>query len=381
MVEMRILHVIAGLERAAGTTVFCVRLCEQLAAAGHYPAVFYCREGQSTISLPRNAGVLLGNGRIRRLPGLRAAFFTGVKGGLADLTERFSPEIVHVHALWDPVACAGARLARRRGLPLVYSIHGMATPWSLAHHAWKKKAAWLLYQRANLRAAALLHATAGAEADDLRGLGFRQPIAVVPLGVDLPESSRWEREPSHDGKRERMILFVSRIHPKKGLLNLVEAWARVRQPGWRVVVAGPDEGGHLREVKRATEVAGMAADFQFPGAVYGNELASLYAVADLFVLPSYSENFGAVVPEALSYGVPVITTRATPWEELRTAGCGWWIAAGVDPLAAALREAMSATDCERQAMGQSGRELVRIRYSWPAVTAMMVRAYQQTLSS
>ena len=138
---MRILHVIAGLERAAGTTVFCVRLCEELAASGHVAGIFYCSEAGSLLSLPRNPEVLLGRGRMRRIPGLRAAVFSGLSDGARALAARLAPEIVHVHALWDPVTHAGVRLARRNGLPLVYSAHGMATPWALAHHAWKKRAA------------------------------------------------------------------------------------------------------------------------------------------------------------------------------------------------------------------------------------------------
>ena len=190
----------------------------------------------------------------------------------------------------------------------------------------------------------------------------------------------------------RTVLFLSRIHPKKGLLDLVRAWAAIQnskfkiqnsesggRPRWRVVVAGGDEGGHLQELKAEIGKLNLGDVFEFIGPVEGAAKWELYRQADLFVLPSHSENFGIVVAEALACGVPVIASRGTPWEDLVTHRCGWWPAIGSEPLAAALREALSRTDEERRAMGARGRELVQAKYGWPGAAEQMQAVYQWML--
>jgi glycosyltransferase involved in cell wall biosynthesis len=267
----------------------------------------------------------------------------------------------------------------------------MLTPWALRYRGWKKKLAWWLYQRRDLRSAKVLHATSPAEAESFRAVGLTQPVAVVPNGVETP-GERWAGASVGGGsvKAARTVLFLGRIHPIKGLMDLVKAWALIKQGkaesrnqkaeiGWRVVIAGGDEGGHLEEVKAETRKQKVEGDFQFVGPVDGPAKWDLYRSADLFVLPSKSENFGIVVAEALACGVPVITTRGTPWEELETHHCGWWVELGVEPLARALREAIAVSDVERREMGRRGRELVEERYTWPAAAQKMVAVYRWML--
>jgi glycosyltransferase involved in cell wall biosynthesis len=232
----------------------------------------------------------------------------------------------------------------------------------------------VLYQRRDVRSASMLHATSAMEAENLRQLGFRQPIAVIGNGVDVPwPAARLRADDRHTA------LFLSRIHPKKGLLDLVTAWAIVRPPGWRVVIAGPDEGGHERDVRASVTRHGLEESFTFAGEVDDDSKWAYYAAADLFLLPSYSENFGTVVMEALASGVPVITTRATPWEELQTRRCGWWIEATPTALAAALTMATSLDDAERVAMGARGRAMAEERFGWSRVGAEMRAAYEWLL--
>ncbi|MFA5205006.1 MAG: glycosyltransferase, partial [Lentisphaeria bacterium] len=326
--------------------------------------------GDTEVLPPAAAG-----GRLHRLPafwwgGRPMARPLGVGRAAARLLREQAIDVVHVHGLWSPAMHAVCAAARAQGVPLVVSPHGMLTPWALRQHAWKKRLAWRLYQHRDLRSAAVLHATADTEAAELRGLGLRNPLAVVANAVDLPP---W-REPV-PGRPPRTVLFLSRIHPKKGLLRLVEAWARLRPASWRCVVAGPDEGGHLAEVRRAVQAAGLDADFSFPGPVDDAAKWDLYRSASLVVLPTHSENFGLVVAEALACGVPVITTRGAPWRELAERQCGWWIDPGTEPLAAALREAMALTDGQRWEMGRRGRLLVEERYSWTRAAAEMAQVY------
>jgi glycosyltransferase involved in cell wall biosynthesis len=290
--------------------------------------------------------------------------------------EQIKPDLVHCHGLWTFHGLAVPAFCRRNRIPYLVSPHGMLEPWAWRHHAWKKRPIWWAWEKRFLTRAAVLHATADQEAANLRHLDLPNPIVVVPVGVDLPPISP-ARNPG--ASERRTLLFLSRIHPKKGLLNLVEAWRQLHPKGWRVVIAGPDEDGHRAVVEKAIRMAGLDADFNFVGPVNGVEKWTLLQSADLFALPTYSENFGVVIAEALACGVPVITTKGTPWNELLAHRCGWWVDAGAEPLATAMREAIALTDEQRREMGKRGRCLVEERYSWPKIAVEMKLVYEWVL--
>lgn len=301
--------------------------------------------------------------------------------GVADATE--GPLIIHDNGLWLPFNHLVARFARPYGIPRVASPHGMLEPWSLQQGGFKKQLAWHLYQHHDLRSAAAVLATAPQEAHNIRKkINHAPPIAVIPNGVTLNGHFPRAQGPQHappDQTTKRTLLFLSRIHPKKGLLYLVEAWNRLRPDGWRVVIAGPDEGGHRREVEEAINASGRQHDFHFTGPVEGEAKWVLYDEADVFVLPTHSENFGIVVAEALVAGTPVITTRGTPWADLVQHRCGWWVDVGVEPLTEALREAVATLPAEREAMGARGRALILDQYTWPQVAREMIEVYEWVL--
>jgi glycosyltransferase involved in cell wall biosynthesis len=253
----------------------------------------------------------------------------------------------------------------------------MLEPWAIQFRGVKKKLAWRAYQFGDLQAASLLHATSAAEAGNLQKLGLTSPVVVAPNGVDADAMPC----ATHDPRRtERVLLFLSRIHPKKGLLDLVTAWSRVRPPGWTIRIVGADEDNHLRDVRGAVEHAGLSAVVHFTDHVNGAEKWEAYKNSDVFALPSYSENFGLVVAEALGCGLPVITTQATPWSELVDADCGWWVPTGPDAFEQALRAAVLLSPAERMAMGLRGRALIRERYTWPAIARLMINGYETVLN-
>jgi glycosyltransferase involved in cell wall biosynthesis len=283
--------------------------------------------------------------------------------------------VIHDNGLWLPTNHAVAGAARFLNRPLLISPRGMLTSWASAHHRWKKRAAWTLFQQRDLFSASALHGTSEQEAIDFRKTGYRGPIAIVPNGVELPELMD---EPPI-ARDTRTALCVTRIHPVKGLMNLVEAWSTARPGGWRMIIAGSDEEGHRAELESAVAARGLTGVFEFVGPVEGEQKQKLYREADLFILPSHSENFGMSIAEALAHNLPVITTRGTPWKDLIECHCGWWVEIGADPLARALAEVTQMDDQTRRQMGERGRQLVAQEYSWSRVAKEMKSVYQWLL--
>lgn len=278
--------------------------------------------------------------------------------------------LLHDHGQWLSLNRASAAAARRFKLQRIVSPRGMLTPWALRHRAWKKRLAWQLYARRDFLQADVLHATSDQEAEDLRRLGARQPIVVIPNGVEAPDRS------GAAAAKTRTVAFLSRLHPKKGVRELVAAWRALSPAGWRLILAGPDEGQMLPQLKLRPEDAIDAI-----GEVEGPAKWNLLGSASVVVLPSYSENFGVVVAEALMAGTPVIATRGTPWHGLETHRCGWWIPMQPDSLVAALRAAIHLDPAELEAMGQRGKAWVAEEFTWSAIGRAMGQTYQSLLES
>jgi len=358
--EMRVLHAISGLPKAAGTSVFCAEVCNGLVRVGHDVTIAVC-DPNAKDSCRLDSRVKLVSVDL-----------------IIDSTRYTEFDLVHIHALWEPVLQRINKWAHRGNVPVVWSPHGMLTPWALNNKKWKKRLAWWLYQKRGLAAARLLHATAASELEDIKRVGLKNDVVVVPLGVDVNDCV--EHGKHVEGKK--VLLFVSRVQKKKGLMNLVEAWARLpreAKQGWCVRIVGPDQEGHTEELKVRCGQLGALDDFAFVGPKFGEALVAEYAASDLFVLPTHSENFGSVVIEALSYDVPVICTKGAPWSELETYNCGKWIDIGVEPLVVALKAMMSLSDEDRRRMGVNGRQLVEMKYTWGAVVKGMVKGYEHLM--
>lgn len=231
-----------------------------------------------------------------------------------------------------------------------------------------------MYQRRDLASADVVHVTSEGEYEDIRSHGISAPIALIPNGVELPGDI-----PRHAGGHPRM-LFLGRIHPMKGLVPLVQAWARVRPAGWILQIAGPDEAGYEATVRAEIDRLDLNGEVEFLGQVDDARKWEVLGNADAFILPSLSENFGLVVAEAMAAGLPVVTTTATPWDELESHGCGWQVAPGVDPLVEALRELTSLDESSRRKMGRRGLELVRARYAWDGIAKEMSAVYSWMLA-
>ncbi len=283
--------------------------------------------------------------------------------------------LIHSHGLWLPANHWACSVARQFDLPLIIQPRGMLEPWALGHHSFKKSLASYMFQTRDLMSAQAIVATSDAEYESVRSLGYKCPIAVIPNGIDITESRFLERVSRNDSlNRVRKVLFLSRIHPKKGLMNLIAAWGMVKPVGWRLQIAGPDESGHLKEVMSSAVEYGIDADIDILGPIDGVAKEDVYNEADIFVLPTFSENFGLVVAEALSHGLPVITTVGAPWADLVEYRCGWWVDIGVTPLANALSVATGLSDHARLEMGSRGAAYVS-RYNWSDIALKMWELY------
>lgn len=369
---------VASLAKSSGgPTRSVLATCGALAAAGIRVAIvsvdYNSRDSNSDRTNYR--GVLIRTARGLSVPVFRESVSPAFARGLSSVAAERCVDLFHDNGLWLSTNRVAALVARARRIPLIVSTRGMLAPWALKHRRWKKRIAWWLYQRRILESAALLHATAEAEAKDIRAAGLRNPIAVIPNAVEVPASLP-ERKPNGEGRR---VLFLGRLHPIKGLENLLEAWAIVRPRGWELVLAGPDEEGYQARLESVVDQRGLKAEVRFLGAVDGDAKWSLYRAADLFVLPSFTENFGMAVAEALACELPVVTTRGTPWSELERHRCGWCVETGIEPLVQALRNATLLTCDQRREMGLRGARLFHENYAATKTAANLKQTYEWIL--
>jgi glycosyltransferase involved in cell wall biosynthesis len=316
----------------------------------------------------------------QEIPTIDLSPFPGVgfvSGNLAYmLSGSWCPDILHDHGIWLRANNLSARVSRDRSLTRVISPRGMLEPWCLNHHRFRKRVAWKLYQHHDLKSASAFHATSDEEAQNIRSLGFEQPVIQLPNGVSMPLGA--ESISSKPGGR-REVLFLSRIHPKKGLINLLEAWRRTAAPGWQLRIAGPADAVHLDQLKRFVDSAKLNRSVCFQDSIGESEKWDALHEASIVVLPSFSENFGIVVAEALAVGTPVITTTGTPWTKVREHRCGWYVEPTVDGIADGLAEAMATGATEFAEMGQRGVRWMEEEFGWPDIGRRMVTAYQELL--
>jgi glycosyltransferase involved in cell wall biosynthesis len=295
--------------------------------------------------------------------------------GLARALHELAPraDVIHNHGLWLMPNVDAGRAALFARKPFIVAPRGMLAPAALAFSRLKKRIVWAMLQGEVVRRAACIHATSEQEHDEIRDFGLNNPVAIVPNGIDLPESGR---RPTSSTTANRVLLSLGRIHPKKGLDRLVRAWATVEaaHPDWRLRIVGPDELGHARElVALAAQLKTRQVSVE--KSVSGDAKIAAYQQADLFVLPTLNENFAITVAEALGAGTPVVATKGAPWRALQNEGCGWWIDHGVEPLAAALANAMVMTREELQTMGAKGRAWMARDFSWDRVARDMLDVY------
>lgn len=347
----------------------------------------------------------------------------GFAPALAEALAASDAKLVMSHGLWMYPSIATSQWHSKTGRPYIVHPHGMLDPWAVRNSGIKKRIAAKLYEDRHLRNAACIRALCQSEAESIRLSGLKNPIAVIPNGIDLPEEDHGLRTTDHGpligltAAGRKVLLYLGRIHPKKGLVNLLRAWAQVCSPSpvvrgpaseWVLVIAGWDQNGHEAELKRlATELGLQWADVRssklsalksqpstlnaqlvFIGPQFGPDKAVCYRSCAAFILPSFSEGLPMVVLEAWAYAKPVIMTPECNLSEGFTAGAAIRInphAPGMETanrgkiIAEGLRQLMSLQERERLAMGQRGRALAGEVFAWPKIASQMKEVYEWVL--
>jgi glycosyltransferase involved in cell wall biosynthesis len=281
--------------------------------------------------------------------------------------------ILHQHGIWQAHARITRRWRARYGRPTVVSPHGALQRSALRFSSWKKQLAMAGYERRNLHEASCLHATAEQEIAGFRDLGLRNPVAVIPNGASdewISSSGNAHRfRLAHGlGASRRLMLYLSRIHPTKNLLGLLDAMARTGDAlsDWHLVVAGPSaHRAYHAQMRRAVQELGLGDRVHWTGELRGQDKRDAFAAAELLVLPTLGDSFAIVVAESLAAGVPVLTTReALPWSLLEEHDCGWWVPLTSMHLSRALQQATRLSGHQLAAMGVRGRALVERQFRW-----------------
>lgn len=281
-------------------------------------------------------------------------------------------DVLHNHSLWMMPNIYPARAIKGSQCRYVVSPRGTLSTWALGRRRLVKRLLWGLLQGKAVQVAHCLHATASSELDDIRRFGLKAPVIVLPNGIDLPP----EIEPRIEVRRKR-LLFLGRIHPVKGLADLLKAWREVQESAdeWELFISGPDNDGWRGRMEELSAALGNER-VCFTGPCYGVDKWRAYRDADLYILPSHSENFGLTVAEALASKTPVIVTKGAPWSDVERYSCGWWPDNGVGPLVETLRQALNVPRSELRSMGERGAQWMERDFSWHRIAASMLQAYE-----
>lgn len=296
----------------------------------------------------------------------------------AQLLQGIQPDIVHIHGLWHPLLAAFAWTAKRHGIPYIVASHGMLDPWCLKIKPIRKTLALRSYQGAILAAATAVHTCSEKEAENLRRLPYvRGPVYVVPNAVDQPAETGAAVETKPELK---ILLYLSRLHSQKGLDLLLQVWSELRPSGWELAIAGGGAANYVDNLKRLCAREKMS-NVKFYGQVEGELREAMFRRAAAFVLPTYSENFGNAVAEALMRGLPVLTTTGTPWSSLPQLGCGWYVEPKPETLKRALGELLGMDVSTLRAMGERGRAYARRTLSGDTILAQLLEMYSAVIKT
>jgi poly(glycerol-phosphate) alpha-glucosyltransferase len=293
-------------------------------------------------------------------------------------------DLLHVHGLWTYTSIAARRWGSGRHASYLISPHGMLDPWALQHSRWKKRIVSTLYEWGHLRRAACLHASCDAEYRAIRALGLPNPVCVIPNGVDRTDGhvsrpAAWRRDLPDEA---RVLLYLGRLHPKKGLADLICGWGEASRQGddaacdWYLIIAGWDQDGHRAHLEAVASSSCAADTVRFVGPQFGVDKEATFRSSDAFILPSRSEGMPVTVLEAWAYGLPVLMTPHCNLPEGFATGAALLIQPSVESIARQLRILFGMSDDRRREFGARGLQLARTRFDWGTIAAELRPVYR-----
>ena len=311
-----------------------------------------------------------------------------LKNYLVNVIKKEKNIILHTHNLWNYIPYVSFELAKKYNIPHIVSIRGSLYSWSLAQNSLQKKIAWNLFQKKILNQSSCIHVTNISELKAVRSLGISSPIALVPNGINLDEFKIMNNKDVSKAKLglkkdKNYILFLSRVHPKKGLEYLVDSWIKnsKKYHNWDLLIVGPiNDYKYFNDLQNEINKYNLSNRVHFTGMLRGEKRIDCYSASSLFVLPSHTENFGIAIAEAMAAKLPVITTTGTPWEEIEEHDAGWWVELNLQNINTALLKALSCNEVELKKKGYNGFELIQ-KYDWKHQSIKMKKVYEWVLSN
>ena len=382
---MKVGFVVGSVSREAGGLFESVRgLAKAVASTNAGVSVFGISDKQSAADLDKWQPLSVQTFR----PRLRAL---GYSSGLLPALLDADLDVLSTHGLWKFCSVASWRWHQQTRGPYIVHPHGMLESWALQNARWKKRIAALLYENRHLRGAACLRALCDAEAQSIRAYGVRNAICVIPNAIDLPDLAESSALEAHTPPSEKlvngrkMLLYLGRLHPKKNVANLIRAWKHTfdshprTRKDWVLAIAGWDQAGYERELRKLTSDYGLTAGVRFLGPLFGEEKDAAYRGCDAFILPSLSEGLPMTVLEAWAYAKPVLMTPECNLPEGFAAGAAVQIGTTPVEIAAGLKKLTEMSDSDRTVMGGRGHTLVATKFSWPRIGEQMRSVYEWAL--
>lgn len=381
---MRILHISPSLKIETGGAIVSVReLASALYEGGIEVSIFAPSESSNDTSVSDIKGV-----KTRVFPrGILSGLWTGHSPLLAKAVKEaiVNFDLIHIHEIWHHAHFAAYQAAKSARKPFIVTLHGELEPWRLNYKAFRKKIYFNLIQKRILREAAALHAITKGEVEQISKFINNKNIFYIPNGLNvnefenLPSRKRCENlYPEIQGKK--VILFLGRIHPMKGLDILAKAFGNIlkRRRDIQLVIAGPDNNGYRNRIVEILKDENAICNTTFTGMVKGENKLALLGRADIFVLPSYSEVLGLSTLEAMACSIPVIITTACHFPEVKEKGAGEVVDVDVGQLSKTLNRFLDDPQLCKE-MGKKGKALVRERYTWDRVADAMIAAYKRII--
>ncbi|HEX4053923.1 MAG TPA: glycosyltransferase [Tepidisphaeraceae bacterium] len=386
---MKVLHVIPSLDPATGgPPMVATRMAAAQAALGCQMQVVSYRfpKAQDRIDAAIKTIPDITSVKLQYLPPLTKPerfLASGARRTLRSVVGEF--DLIHLHGVWDPLIHVVATLATAAGKPFVLTPHGMLDPWAMSQRWWKKRAAMVLGYRRMLNNAAFLHFLNADECTLTTRLHLTSPSRILPNGIflqeldPLPEKGAFRATHSEFAK-SRLVLFLSRLHYKKGLDFLADAFAIVARefPDAQLIVAGPDDGARAPFLAQIARLD-IARRVHLVGPLYAAQKIAALRDCDCFCLPSRQEGFSLAVTEAMACESPVVISTECHFPEVAEAAAGVVVQLNAQAVAAGIQTVLRDPAAAAQ-MGRAGRALVISRFTWPKVAQQMIGNYQQVLT-